>query len=566
MSIDNIIIDTYNEVMDIVKNIEIIFEKFVEFNIHGLMYYDYSMAIDMIKKIYIGINKIDKKNKAVFQLIKLETFIDHIEFIVKMVNKFRKMQSGQSTIISLIDKNIAPIFELYNKIKLQFFSLKVSFFSDVKVALKKFVKENAKELLADEKIFNTNSIISSYILNYLRDELPQKKYDAFAKNMTEKVIYEDNYNTNRKLYAPINNLKYLILSSSFLPQSVYMDLNELTSKYFPAIGKFTNLTNLSKSISRLRNKKVAIMEIKNIYKSPKLFNFEALTDQKYINQKKYDTRDIIGINNKIIERFNTIQPINTKIKVYKDNIEFYYGGELNLKKMFTKGKRGADVYLFIIETQNNVSYRVLGHDLNILIHFDVIMDIRTNTKIDSYNYILQNEILNHLQYSRLSNTLAINEERNKIQAGKILSYTKEKLYNIWDKLTINITNEKELYSLIKSGVFGQYLLKFVPGFLSLFSENELQLIMEKNLKSEIILSFISKLIPMSRKFNIFILSNYKNNFGKKYKETKLTFSIKNEIKESIIPSSLSGIFSTKANIYSQFLYKIDIMAATISQL
>jgi hypothetical protein len=477
-----------NEDMKIISNIDIFNQKTLmsdtsKNNIHKNKMH--------IIDIFNGYNKnINNNNKLI-----LIDIVDKIKYIIKPNDNSSKSNELSYSLIKLINdyfyKNnsiIDLLCLILNKLNNIDNSIDDLIYT-IKENLKNFIIE--KDLI-DQKIkINSNSLINLEI----KSKIKKHKYILIKENLN--IVKNLNKFRCLNSYNSLNELFKVILNSNV------KITNNLNSSNFTQIYKFTE--------SYLKqNKKELVVIILECEKDIINYNIDNLLDSKLIVDKNS------GINDIFIKKTNTIveYPKNDNIEdnitsTYISNIQKIHiiNSPYNVDKKNTialdVGDYNSDI--LIIHTNNKNKFDIFTNKDNNLKLKDVlfIFHNRPNYRVENYNNIIENNILNQIE------KINILEEYHKNINFDVNTYTPANSIEIKNKIINDIKSKIKLeFNLKNKPVIIDQILEIIVDNISKFIKNKNKI--EYN--SEIYLTYFSNVNSVINKFKKEVVDNYDNDF------------------------------------------------------
>lgn len=346
------------------------------------------------------------------------------------------------------------------------------------------------------------------------------------KNPNEKLIQE----IKDKILPPIkehkrnsNVIQNIIQTHRLTPCGPSADLKEIMEQ----LGvKTTNFEAASKMLG------VGIVVIHKTYPQPKEMNIWNLNDLQYLTKKKLLLSESSGINDVVMKRYATIKEFDTILP----NGIIRYG----------KGKS------YFIESIGNM-YRMLQRDGKKLID----LDLAPLTRIETYNHILEDEILKHLKeptftISRSYDRAAAKAEQ--INWKKFVERLDKYLLKIVDKDISKLTNEKLIYEYIKSARLSNSISNFIPSLVPLKQEDS------EGLINEIQFSYLSDMVKLLTNFERTMGRLYVENWQEKIKKDKKFIR---KMFQKLIQDVLEEVITKRSNIQQKLTHKADLINSTI---
>ena len=359
------------------------------------------------------------------------------------------------------------------------------------------IKENLKNFiiekdLIDQKIkINSNSLINLEI----KSKIKKHKY----------VLIKENLNIVKNLNKFIFLNSYTLLDDLFknsLNSNIKIT-NNLNSTNFAQIYKFTE--------SYLKqNKKEITVIILECEKDGINYNINNLLDSKLSVDKNS------GINDIFIKKTNTIieYPKNENIE---DNITSTYISNIQkvhiINSPYDADKKNnltldIDNYnsdILLIHTNNKNKFDIFTNKNNNLKLKDVlfIFHNRPNYRVENYNNIIENNILNQIEKKNIL------EEYHKNINFDVNTYTPANSIEIKNKIINDIKSKIKLeFNLKNKPVIIEMILEIIVDNISKFIKNKNKI----EYSSEIYLTYFSNVNSVINKFKKEVVDNYDNDF------------------------------------------------------
>lgn len=434
---------------------------------------------DKIKYIIVPTDNILKSNELQYSLIKaIGTYFYKNNSIIDLLCLILKK-------ITNIDKSIDDL--IYT----------------MKENLKNFIIE--KELL-DQKIkINSNSLINLEI----KSKIKKNKYVLIKDNLN--IVKNLNKFSYLNSYTSLNDLFENILNSTI------KITNSLNSSNFAQIYKF-NESYLK------QNKKEITVIIIECEKDNINYNIDNLLDSKLTVDKNS------GINDIFIKKTNTIieyeqqnalnyplgkSPKNDNLEdkitsTYISNIQKIHiiNSPYDLEKNNVTLDIDIDNYnsdILLIHTNNKNKFDIFTNREKSLKLKDVlfIFHNKPNYRIENYNNIIENNILNQIEKKNIL------EEYHKNINFDVNTYTPANSIEIKNKIINDIKSKIKLeFNLKNKPVIIELILEIIIDNISKFIKNKNKI----EYSSEIYLTYFSNVNSVINKFKKEVVDNYDNDF------------------------------------------------------
>jgi hypothetical protein len=477
-----------NEDMKIISNIDIFNQKTLmsdtsKNNIHKNKMH--------IIDIFNGYNKnINNNNKLI-----LIDIVDKIKYIIKPNDNSSKSNELSYSLIKLINdyfyKNnsiIDLLCLILNKLNNIDNSIDDLIYT-IKENLKNFIIE--KDLI-DQKIkINSNSLINLEI----KYKIKKNKYVLIKENLN--IVKNLNKFNCLNSYNSLNDLFKEILNSTIKIN------NNLNSANFTQIYKFTE------SYLKQNKKEIAII-ILECEKDGINYNIDNLLDSKLTVDKNSGINDIfIKKTNTIIEYPKNDNPEDKITSTYISNIQKIHiinsPYNLDKKNNLTLDIDNYNLDILLIHTNNKNKFDIFTNKDNNLKLKDVlfIFHNKPNYRVENYNNIIENNILNQIEKKNIL------EEYHKNINFDVNTYTPANSVEIKNKIINDIKSKIKLeFNLKNKSVIIEMILEIIVDNISKFIKNKNKI--EYN--SEIYLTYFSNVNSLINKFKKEVVDNYDNNF------------------------------------------------------
>jgi hypothetical protein len=477
-----------NEDMKIISNIDIFNQKTLmsdtsKNNIHKNKMH--------IIDIFNGYNKnINNNNKLI-----LIDIVDKIKYIIKPNDNSSKSNELSYSLIKLINdyfyKNnsiIDLLCLILNKLNNIDNSIDDLIYT-IKENLKNFIIE--KDLI-DQKIkINSNSLINLEI----KYKIKKNKYVLIKENLN--IVKNLNKFNCLNSYNSLNDLFKEILNSTIKIN------NNLNSANFTQIYKFTE------SYLKQNKKEIAII-ILECEKDGINYNIDNLLDSKLTVDKNSGINDIfIKKTNTIIEYPKNDNPEDKITSTYISNIQKIHiinsPYNLDKKNNLTLDIDNYNLDILLIHTNNKNKFDIFTNKDNNLKLKDVlfIFHNKPNYRVENYNNIIENNILNQIEKKNIL------EEYHKNINFDINTYTPANSVEIKNKIINDIKSKIKLeFNLKNKPVIIEMILEIIVDNISKFIKNKNKI----EYSSEIYLTYFSNVNSVINKFKKEVVDNYDNNF------------------------------------------------------
>lgn len=477
-----------NEDMKIISNIDIFNQKTLmsdtsKNNIHKNKMH--------IIDIFNGYNKnINNNNKLI-----LIDIVDKIKYIIKPNDNSSKSNELSYSLIKLINdyfyKNnsiIDLLCLILNKLNNIDNSIDDLIYT-IKENLKNFIIE--KDLI-DQKIkINSNSLINLEI----KYKIKKNKYVLIKENLN--IVKNLNKFNCLNSYNSLNDLFKEILNSTIKIN------NNLNSANFTQIYKFTE------SYLKQNKKEIAII-ILECEKDGINYNIDNLLDSKLTVDKNSGINDIfIKKTNTIIEYPKNDNPEDKITSTYISNIQKIHiinsPYNLDKKNNLTLDIDNYNLDILLIHTNNKNKFDIFTNKDNNLKLKDVlfIFHNKPNYRVENYNNIIENNILNQIEKKNIL------EEYHKNINFDVNTYTPANSIEIKNKIINDIKSKIKLeFNLKNKPVIIEMILEIIVDNISKFIKNKNKI----EYSSEIYLTYFSNVNSVINKFKKEVVDNYDNNF------------------------------------------------------
>src|SRR6185437_4437958 len=205
-----------------------------------------------------------------------------------------------------------------------------------------------------------------------------------------------------------NTVQNLIQMHNLVPTSMSMPLSDLISKLGIDSSFKNNLEKYLENISKIllsKDKKIGFIVLTKIINRPLEYNFWTLFDKEYLENKNLIQSTDVGLNQKVLERYQTIVPAKQTQEI-KDSVVII-PASAEVKEYY------------IIETIDGINYRFLTPFSGLATipasWFENILnkEYSPSRRLELYNINLDQEILNHLSKPLISMDILTREEVQK---------------------------------------------------------------------------------------------------------------------------------------------------------
>ena len=360
------------------------------------------------------------------------------------------------------------------------------------------IKENLKNYTIEKDLLDQKIKINSNPSVELELELVSK-----VKSSKYTVIKE-----NSNIVKNLNKFNYINSYTSFndlfknyLDSTIKIN-NNLNSANFTQIYKFTEL------YSKQRKKEVTII-ILECEKDNINYNINNLLDSKLIVDKTSGINDIFIKKTNTIVEYRKDNKDDNSISTYISNIQKIHiiNSPYNLDKKnnvtLTVNDYNSDVIL--IHTNNKNKFDIFTNKTNNLKLRDVlfIFHNKPNYRVENYNNIIENNILNQIEKKNIL------EEYHKNINFDVNTYTPANSIEIKNKIINDIKSKIKLeFNLKNKPVIIDMILDIIVDNISKFIKNKNKI--EYN--SEIYLTYFSNVNSVINKFKKEVVDNYDNDF------------------------------------------------------
>jgi len=341
-------------------------------------------------------------------------------------------------------------------------------------------------------------------------------------------------------------------------------INELTGVKVTDDKPLASLAKVCKHISN-KVRKYGFIVISKRIAQPIENNIWMLTDANYLQKNNLITSVETGVSNATIKRSRTIVKMDKPTGAQLADGIYYIDDEFSEENNF----------YYILETLDGVNFRIM-HPWYISIFAKKVYEIpsdripdllskkdQPSTRIESYNSILNNEIMAHLHkpYIQQADISRLERKQVEIKWGiirkKITRGMLEDYRTLFDE---NKVSKENVLSLITHPTIFANSIKYIIHSLSLKQMSDHHLV-------EVYISSLQSLDNMKRGMIRDVATIYKENYQDKVlKLLEGGSSVSNTIKiidilEDVLMLMLETHISEKSNIYSIIDQKIELVEA-----
>lgn len=403
----------------------------------------------------------------------------------------------------------------------------------------------------DPNIYNVSMLI--YMVNQLSST---NLINTYTELLKDKILLNKSSSAVKPSNIPDNAMQKLIQRMRLIPTGISRPLGDILESIQPGVKTLKDLCKLKSNKYRF-----GYVIIKKLLPNPHEMNLWTLTNIKYINKNNLMTKEESGINDKILQRFKTIIPMETAKRLTSEPVEIY-------NDLFKSNNLYNFYYIF--ETLNNIEYRILKSDFYLEGYPYVIPASEFNLsqipqkRVQGYHKILEDKIVRHLSEPLVSIAESYSSTYRRVNDIKWSLFRRRIIDSLieWYENQPTPKSENNFASLITSNKIIKHLSESIISSISLEDAQTVSKLADVH-HIELQLSYISDLASMLNKFGQITEDIYNREFKEDLLKRKASTTrykkIFHELMEQIIPM----LVNKKSNIYQQLMHKAEILTKTI---
>lgn len=440
-------------------------------------------------------------------------------------------------------------------------------------------------------ISSLTNIIENGYKYYKKNEMSLKIYSHFLRRLVNEPsleariiqIREEMKNITLQITLPIpkkqtnyNIIQQLIQINQLVPDAPSEPLSKVLHKLFPTADfkSDMNFNQISQLLSNGQN--YGFVVFNKIFPNPLENNIWSLIDFSFLKQNNLITSYVEGINEKNIQKLETIHLTTHDLKKSRTPKNFV---QIYNQSFTNKGPN----YYYILETLDGSNYRILtpwyvnkNNPRYAVPQQQFSLENFPSTRFEHYNHHLGKAILKHVKEPRVH--IEVDTDINWVK------YRSDIFKYIFDLFSEHLQNINQLSESNFKKIFEHSII--IDGFFTIISTSSSIIgpILEASdspiegpsddlVRSELIISYISDLERLTKKFKFELLANYKQyekqvkkilppNQSKK--QTPLINKQLLDIFENVLKETLKTLVNEKGHVFNKILHKMNIISNTFS--
>lgn len=530
-------------------NLDIYSERLAYVNFEGFDPKQYHYTIDVVKSL----DKLYSKFKIPAKLPDRVKFYESLAEIIDVVGDLVKVYDGydfgvdfgssssSNNSLKLIEDAWYNLIISYNKY--------VNIFENSKQDIVKHLCDGFKDEFIST-IENVNmSLSSAPMIIFMLRSLDNP--DEYIEKLKDRILIGGAKLPKIKI---TNAIQRLIQRMRLVPVGLSMPLRKLLETIEPGVKTLKDLCKLKSDHYRF-----GYIVIRRLLSMPHETNIWTLTNSKYLVQHDLMTGEEMGINDKMLRRFETIIPLESPVGKRVGNVVEVYNG------LFKK-----DNYYYIFETLNDVDYRIMKSNFYLPGYPHAVPEFNIDdipqARIEAYHKILEDKIIENVSDPIISiadSYSDINRRAGEIKWDIFRRRIKDSLIEWWEN-NAKVKSEGEFAKLIMSRVIKKHLSESIITAISLEDAKTISQLGDIHEK-ELQLSYAADLSSLLSRFEHIIEDTYSREYKKDLLSRKMTPSTFLNIFKKLIDDVIPSLINRKNNIYQQLIHKADILTKTISE-
>jgi hypothetical protein len=381
-----------------------------------------------------------------------------------------------------------------------------------------------------------------------------------------------------------NVVQRLLQKFNLVPDSVDRELSDLLKDITDQTN--SSFQDIAKLLSGNNIKKFGFVIIKKVIPRPISHNIWTLVSKEYLEANDLFQEKLTGINIKSLERGKTIT-ISTVSKKEEKPPKWLREDDfiIFINDSFDKTDPSKNYY-FVLETFDLNKFHFLipwSSDIKYMpaTWLEQLQNVKNtpSRRVTSYNFLLNSEILKHLQKPFVEISQFSREEIQKEESywrslrtiikNSIIKYAKDVILK-WESISLDRVSK-----LLASADFYKMIVAIIVEQISVETSN-IEPVKQKRLDEELFISYFRDIDKIPKGLKRDVIDTYKNIYEEKLRkiigsgkvpESKIVM-VRNYILsslEEIIDEPLLRYINRKSNIYITLDRKIDLLNNTLNQ-